>query len=56
MLTLSMTPLYYAKVMATKYNGDDADAYKKLMNAIKLYSDAANAYVNEIAEETRPAV
>ena len=46
MLTLSMTPLYYAKVMATKYNGDDADAYKKLMNAIKLYSDAAIDFIS----------
>ena len=43
MLTLSMAPLYYAKIMASKYSGDNAEAYKNLMNAIKLYSDAASA-------------
>ena len=42
--TLTMTPLYYAKVMAANYKGDNEEAYKKLMNAIKLYSDAAIAY------------
>ena len=42
MLTLSMAPLYYAKIMAAKYTGDNVDAYKNLMKAIKLYSDAAS--------------
>ena len=46
MLTLSMAPLYYAKIMAAKYTGDNVDAYKNLMKAIKLYSDAAIAYAN----------
>ena len=50
MLTLNVSPLYYAKTMSYKYvdddiaDGDNTAAYKNLMKAIKLYSDAAIAY------------
>ena len=47
-LYLETSPLYYAKIMVDKYDGENAEAYKNLMNAIKRYSDTAIAYANEI--------
>ena len=53
-IDLSICPLYYAKVIV---NSDKADANEKnLAKAIKLYADAAAAYANEIAEDSRPAL
>ena len=53
-LCVKMSALYYAKIMAA--NANAPEGYANLMKAIKLYSDAANAYTPEIAEDVRPAV
>ena len=53
-LCVKMSALYYAKIMAA--NANAPEGYANLMKAIKLYSDAANAYTPVTPENTRPAV
>ena len=53
-LELNISPLYYAKVMVA--SGKASEAEINLMKAIKLYADAAVAYAEGIAEDSRPAV
>ena len=50
-LTLNVSPLYYAKVIA---NSDKADANEKtLAKALKLYADAAEVYADSIASDNQ---
>ena len=44
-LSLTLSALYYAKTVVSSAKSNDAD--KNLMNAIKLYYDAAVEYENE---------
>ena len=53
-MNLTISALYYAKVM--NGNAEASAEYKNLMKAIKLYSDAAVAYADGTAEESRPLV
>ena len=53
-LELNISPLYYAKVMVA--SGKASEAEINLMKAIKLYADAAVAYAEGTAEDSRPAV
>ena len=47
-MDMELSALYYARAMVE--SGKDFAGYENLMKAIKLYSDAANAYVSSLAE------